>query len=159
MMGELTPTEIEQLLDGEVVGRIGCMHGGRPYVVPVTYAYDGEAVYCHSAVGWKIQSMREDPEVCFEVEHVASMSDWRSVIAWGHYEELHGAAAMEGMGVLLARMMPLMADEANQPAHGMGGPPHGMGGESHAQDVAGHEAVIYRIRLHTKTGRFERRHA
>lgn len=152
MLGELTALEIEDLLRGEVIGRIGCLHEGRPYVVPVTYAYDGESVICHSAVGWKVMAMRLDPEVCFEVEHVARLSDWRSVIAWGHYEELHGPDAMAGMGVLMARMMPLMADEANRPTHGMGGMP-----TDHQADVHGQSAVVFRIRLHTKTGRFERR--
>ncbi|MGV0581935.1 hypothetical protein ABQE57_24815 [Mycolicibacterium elephantis] len=35
MLGTLAPDEIEELLSTEAVGRIGCIHEGRPYVVPV----------------------------------------------------------------------------------------------------------------------------
>jgi hypothetical protein len=36
MFGELGSDQIEQILGREVVGRIGCHDGGRPYVVPLT---------------------------------------------------------------------------------------------------------------------------
>lgn len=35
MLGTLAPDEIEELLSTEAVGRIGCIHEGRTYVVPV----------------------------------------------------------------------------------------------------------------------------
>ena len=41
---ELTRAEIDQLLRERTVGRIGCHADGVTYVVPVIYAYDGEAV-------------------------------------------------------------------------------------------------------------------
>lgn len=43
MLGELNSDQIERILGSEVVGRIGCHDAGRPYVVPVTYVYDGVA--------------------------------------------------------------------------------------------------------------------
>ena len=45
------------------------------YVVPVTYAYDGEAIYAHSLEGLKLALMRKNPHVCFEVEDVQGMAD------------------------------------------------------------------------------------
>jgi hypothetical protein len=36
--------------------------------VPITYVFDGEAVYAHSADGLKIRMMRANPHVCFEVD-------------------------------------------------------------------------------------------
>ena len=68
MLGELTSDQIEHLLHSEVVGRIGCHAAGRTYVVPVNYAYDGEFLYGHAADGMKLQMMRENPELCFEVD-------------------------------------------------------------------------------------------
>jgi hypothetical protein len=47
MLGTLDCRQIEDLLHAEVVGRIGCHTSGRTYVVPITYAYDGAAVYGH----------------------------------------------------------------------------------------------------------------
>jgi hypothetical protein len=64
------------------------------------------------------------------------------------------------MQTLLDRLMPLMASASGQPSHGLGpdGVPSGSAqraAEVHRADTAGKEAVLYRIRLTEKTGRFE----
>lgn len=142
MLGILDSHEIEEVLAGEAIGRIGCLADGHVYVVPITYAYDGECIYAHSGEGTKLRGMREHPEVCFEVEHVDDLARWRSVIAWGRFEELRGEDAARGMQVLQERLRPRMVSETARPTHG-------------AQ--ASHQgAVIYRIRLRERSGRFER---
>jgi nitroimidazol reductase NimA-like FMN-containing flavoprotein (pyridoxamine 5'-phosphate oxidase superfamily) len=65
MLGTLTAAEIEALLHAETVGRIGCADAQRTYVVPISYAYDGAAIYGHSLDGLKLRMMRERPAVCF----------------------------------------------------------------------------------------------
>ncbi len=147
MLGTLSQQQIDQVLRSEVVGRIGCTaDDGRVYVVPITYAYDGTCIYGHSGDGMKLRAMRAHPNVCFEVEHVDSLANWRSVIAWGHYEELEGEAAEAGMRLLIDRLMPLLASETS-------GPPHGQPTGS----TATQHAAIYRIKLTERTGRFEKR--
>ena len=101
MLGKLTMPEIERLLSKEVVGRIGCTDGEKVYVVPVSYAYDGEYIYCHAREGLKVDMMRKHPIVCFEVDHLQNMANWQSVIANGRFEELKDLAlkkdALEGL--------------------------------------------------------------
>jgi nitroimidazol reductase NimA-like FMN-containing flavoprotein (pyridoxamine 5'-phosphate oxidase superfamily) len=150
LLGTLTPTQIDHLLHTEVIGRIGCHADGSTYVVPITFAYEDGCVYGHSGVGRKIEVMRKNPEVCFEVEHVDTLANWQSVVADGTFEELHGTDAAHGMKVLVDRLMPLMAAEANVPTHGA---PAG----THRADTKGVEAVIYRIHLHNPAGRYEAR--
>lgn len=142
MLGTLNSVEIEQLLDSEVVGRIGCTSVGRPYVVPVCYVYRDGCVYGHTMEGMKWRAMRSHPEVCFEVEHVDDLNTWRSVIAWGRFEELTGAEAEQGMRLLVDRLMPLLRPD------GAGAPPDHEGSA---------HATVYRVRLEEKTGRFESR--
>ena len=36
----------------------------------------------------KLNMMRENPKVCFQVEHLENMVKWQSVICWGEFEEL-----------------------------------------------------------------------
>jgi nitroimidazol reductase NimA-like FMN-containing flavoprotein (pyridoxamine 5'-phosphate oxidase superfamily) len=146
MLGELDAQQIEDLLKSQVVGRLGCHHEGRTYVVPITFAYDGEAVYGHSGDGLKLRMMRANPLVCFEVDQMDDLANWRSMIAWGVFEELHGSEAEAGMSILIRRLSPLMVSETSQPSHGMSSAGHGP-----------RHAVIYRIRLDERTGRFERR--
>lgn len=150
MLGELNEAQIDQLLRSEVIGRIGCHQDGRTYVVPVTYYYDGQALYGHSGVGLKIRMMRANPHVCFEVDHLENMANWQSVIMGGVYEELSGAEAQQAMQMLVNRLLPLIASESSQPSHGLE-----AGG--HRADTAGHQAVVYRIRVQEKTGRYEKR--
>jgi hypothetical protein len=59
MFGILNPVEIEQLLSKQLVGRIGCHADGVTYVVPISYAYDGEYVYARTFEGMKINMMRK----------------------------------------------------------------------------------------------------
>jgi uncharacterized protein len=141
MLGELTPTEVEDVLANGVIGRIGCLSSGRPYVVPVCYAYADGSVYGHSVEGQKLSALRDNPQVCFEVEDVRDLSNWRSVIAWGAPEELSGAAAAEGMRLLVERVMPMLAPGAAS-AHPAPDGPH-------------RTASVFRIRLQDRTGRFE----
>lgn len=78
MIGELTPRQIEQFLHEQVIGRIGCHVEGRTYVVPITY------VVAHRE-GLKVQMMRENPAVCFEVEDLRHLPEWKSAIVYGRY--------------------------------------------------------------------------
>ena len=130
---ELTRPQIDELLRGEVVGRIGCRDGAATYVVPVIYAYDGEAVYVYSVEGRKIRAMRDDPEVCFEVDRYDGPGSWRSAIAWGRYEELDPVGAERARALLRERF----AGSARRPG------PTGDGGTP----------VAFRIVLREVTGR------
>ena len=149
MLGELTREQIEHLLHSEVVGRLGCHAEGRTYVVPVNYAYDGEFLYGHAAPGMKLEMMRANPEVCFQVDRRTGLSDWHSVIAWGTFEELQGQEATRAIELLLDRLLPLLTGEGPLVARG----------EARATLAAGTPAkdlAIYRIRLGERTGRFEK---
>ena len=59
MLGTLPPESAKQILQSNIVGRIGCNDGKRTYVVPVQYVFDGKDIYAHSAEGMKIHMMRK----------------------------------------------------------------------------------------------------
>jgi nitroimidazol reductase NimA-like FMN-containing flavoprotein (pyridoxamine 5'-phosphate oxidase superfamily) len=146
MMGELSIEQIEEVLRGEIIARLGYISDGRPCIVPVTYIYDGESVYIHSADGAKARAMRENPNVCVEVERIRSMSNWMTVVAHGRAEQLWRDDEHErAMDMLAARFAPLDTSETARP--------------SRREDVHRREGVsrplVYRIRLLSKTGRFE----
>jgi len=58
MLGILDARHIERILHSETVGRIGVCADGRTYVVPITYVYDGNNIYGHSALGLKIRMLK-----------------------------------------------------------------------------------------------------
>jgi len=142
MLGELTPEEIDGVLRSEAIGRIGCYAFGRPYVVPITYAFDGVAVYGHSREGLKLRMMRSHPTVCFEVDRFESVSSWRSVIALGTFSELESSEAEIAMELLRRRLAPLVPSATSVPD-----------GRLHS---SGLPWSVFRILLGERTGRFER---
>ncbi len=159
---ELTEAEMEELLSTEMIGRLGVVREGRPYIVPISYAYKDGSVYLHSAQGQKIDAMRSNPDVCFEVDRAESLSHWTSVIAYGTYEQVLGAEAQEAMSLLRDHLRPLLPsdDLSNDPSAGIGLvnglPIPSMGRDDLDLGRPQNAAVIYRIRIHSKTGRKER---
>jgi uncharacterized protein len=148
MLGTLHKPQIDTVLYSQVVGRMGCYADGKLYVVPVTYAYDGEYIYSHSRDGMKIKMMRKNPDVCFEVDVMENMANWRSVILWGLYEEMKSAVAQaKGMKILMDRFAPLMASETIKP------PSHSMRPQMVEKEV---KAIVYRIKIRECTGRYEK---
>ena len=150
MLGTLTPVEIERLLASEFTGRIGCHADGRTYVVPITYAYRSGNVYCHGAEGQKVRMMRKQPDVCFEIDRVEDLGNWKSVIAEGRFHELGGREALEAMDVLIARFAELERAQEPHPSYVL------RASESESSRADGRPIVLFRIELAEKTGRFER---
>jgi nitroimidazol reductase NimA-like FMN-containing flavoprotein (pyridoxamine 5'-phosphate oxidase superfamily) len=148
MRGTLSADDVEELLRTETVARLGCHAGGRTYVVPVTYVYDGTGLLIQSADGLKIRMMHRNPQVCVEIDRIDDLANWRSVIAWGHFAQLFGAAATEAFIRIRTRLQSLALSETTPAAVPEGIVPV-RGGNGHAS--------IYRIDLIEKTGRFERR--
>jgi uncharacterized protein len=138
MIGVMGNDEIEEMLRRHRIGRIGCSANDRPYVVPITYAYDGEHVYGYSALGRKIEVMREQPLVCFEVDEIDGDASWRSIIAEGIYEEL---ANGEDRRDALRRLLPGNGQFVSRTLNGAS------------------RFVVFRLRLTERSGRFERRDA
>jgi nitroimidazol reductase NimA-like FMN-containing flavoprotein (pyridoxamine 5'-phosphate oxidase superfamily) len=148
MLGELSRDQIQQVLQSQIVGRIGCCFKNEMYVVPVTYAIHKEFIYAHSKEGLKVQMMRKNPHVCFQVDSIDNMTNWRSVLLWGDFEELKTEKEQRmGMKILADRLTPYMISETVRPAQ-----------SPHPPDIIEKEfkALAYRIRIIKTTGRFEK---
>src|SRR5579871_2917598 len=110
MIGELGPDAIESLLHAGILARIAYVdRRGLPCIVPVTYAYDGRALYGYSLLGAKIENMAAQPNVCVEVDRVKNAADWCSVVARGTFRRLHGDAALDAAERVAARLRTVAA--------------------------------------------------
>jgi hypothetical protein len=86
---EMTPKEIEQFLTCARVGRLGLsLEDGNPYVVPVGYAYADGKIFFHTCnKGLKMDALRRNANVCFEVDETLSGSSmFKSIIVFGTAE-------------------------------------------------------------------------
>ena len=85
---DIAPAEMHALLERASFGHLGCAREGRPYVVPMNYAYDGKDLYFFTTEGMKTQFIEANPQVCLQVEEVIDSSHWRSVMVIGQAERL-----------------------------------------------------------------------
>jgi nitroimidazol reductase NimA-like FMN-containing flavoprotein (pyridoxamine 5'-phosphate oxidase superfamily) len=105
---------VEEILRRATVCRLAVCDGNLPYVVPLNFGYEDNHLYFHSAPeGRKIEALKANPNVCFEVdvdqEFVPGESacEWtaryRSVIGFGQARVLEKAAEKKrGLDVILA---------------------------------------------------------
>ena len=149
MIGNLINEQIEELLTRNVLGRIGCNDAEKNYVVPVNYTYDGKFIIAHSVMGMKIEIMRKNPKVCFEVDEMKSFTNWKSVIVWGEYQELtQERDRYYAMKLFVDRMIRMKISQAAI-LPGMNE------GRVHLRSPGTVRPIIYRIVITEKTGRYE----
>jgi len=84
--------EIESILQKEIVCRIGVSNENMPYVFPVNYAYCEGCLYFHSASeGMKMDIIKINPNVCFELDVVHELLKTDESCNWGiKYESIIG---------------------------------------------------------------------
>jgi len=82
---EMTQPEIDQFLSCARIGRIGLILEEGPYIVPLGYGYSEGKVFFHTCQeGIKMETLRSNPNVCFEVdESLSDASLAKSVIILG----------------------------------------------------------------------------
>jgi hypothetical protein len=147
MFGKLSSVQIEKLIADNVIGRLGCHGDGKTYVVPISYAYDGQFIYARTFEGLKVSIMRKNPNVCFQIDEMENMANWKSVVTWGTYEELvNEKERNEGLEKLISRMLPEISSETVKLSPQWPFP---------TNDFSKIRGIIFRIRLTEKTGRFE----
>lgn len=149
MLGTLTKDQILHVLQSQVVGRLACCVDDELYIVPISYAYHKDFIYAHSKEGLKVQMMRRNPKVCFQVDSIENMANWRSVILWGEYEELKTEKDQKaGLKILADRLVPYLTSETVRPSQHLSSPPAII-----EKDL---KAAVYRIRITKSSGRYEK---
>ena len=88
---------LDEILRSSKICRLGMIDRGLPYILPFNFGYHENCIYIHSAPeGKKIDLLRQNPLVCFEVEQNAEIIEdevackwstmYRSVVGYGNVE-------------------------------------------------------------------------
>jgi nitroimidazol reductase NimA-like FMN-containing flavoprotein (pyridoxamine 5'-phosphate oxidase superfamily) len=133
-IGRLSEDDARAILRAGSLGRLGCIADGSPYVVPVNYCYDGKDIYIHTLPGRKINALRDNPRACLQVDEIQDSYHWRSVIAYGGYEEVSDEKAREEILVILFNRAPNMTPVESKLADGL------------------KEIIVFRIKVDEITG-------
>lgn len=107
-MKMLTNEEARKLIQASRVARLGCVVNGEPYVVPINCYLEGDNLYSHSLPGLKISGLRENPRACVQVDDIQDDLRWRSVIAFGQYEEITNPIERADVLAKLLRRFPML---------------------------------------------------
>jgi len=76
--------ELESIIQKGEICRLAMVDNGRPYIVPLHYGYDNGALCFHSAPeGRKLDILRVNPEVCFEIETGVELVTADKPCGWG----------------------------------------------------------------------------
>lgn len=139
----LNTKENIELIERNQFAHLACHSRDEVYLVPISYYYEDGYIYSHSKPGHKIDLMRKNPNVCFQVEEVKDFFHWKSVVLWGRFEELFGDQATVAMRQLIHRFA---GDEKRR-------------SELEIDFAAQLESsIIYRIKIEKFTGRGEGYH-
>jgi nitroimidazol reductase NimA-like FMN-containing flavoprotein (pyridoxamine 5'-phosphate oxidase superfamily) len=103
---DMAPADMQALLQRESFGHLGCARDGRPYVVPMNYAYDGKELLFFTTEGMKTQFIDANPQVCLQVEEITDSTHWRSVMVSGKAEHITANEEMERAMKLITERNP-----------------------------------------------------
>ncbi|MEG4574628.1 pyridoxamine 5'-phosphate oxidase family protein [Microcoleus sp. N3A4] len=85
---EMGQKEIHELLHKVGYGHLGCIHEGKPYVMPMNYYLEEEDIYLFTTIGMKTHDLDANPEICLQVEEKRDPRPWRSAIVNGRASRL-----------------------------------------------------------------------
>jgi nitroimidazol reductase NimA-like FMN-containing flavoprotein (pyridoxamine 5'-phosphate oxidase superfamily) len=143
LVHDMTDAECRSVVAKAEYGRLACVRGAQPYIVPVAIYLDPDEpfLYGFSTLGQKVRWMRANPRVCVEVEEIVSRKTWTTVIVFGRYQEIPrsgpGAAIRQRAAELLGKKVEWWFPAA---ARLSSGEEHGV-------------PVLYRIRIVRMSGR------
>jgi len=150
MQGELNRQQIDNLLSSQVIGRIACCDQFRPYIVPISYAYDGQDIYCQSTEGKKVQYMRDNPNICFQIDFAKDFSNWQSVVIYGKFEELTGESLEKARELMVSKIMPLMTNAKIHPHE------HWESHEHIIDDSQRIKPLMFKIKIDQISGKYDK---
>ncbi len=136
MFVKLSEEQSKGILGGGRVARLACIVEGGPYIVPINYYFADGYVYSHSLPGMKINALRKDPRACLQVDQIESDVRWRSVLAFGTYEEVVKPTERSDILNKLLQRFPMLTPVES----------------TLADDAGALSVIVFRIRIERVTG-------
>lgn len=150
MIGNLNEEQINNLLGSAFFGHLGCHADNTTYVVPLSFVYHDDYIICHTGEGLKVDMMRKNPRVCFQVEKINNSGNWQSVIVQGIFEEVYEEKEKkELIRIFLERFLPKISEATTRP--------HEPAASEDRREAEGLNEILFKIFIKEKTGKFQKK--
>jgi hypothetical protein len=117
---------VHAILDAGLIAHVGFVHEGQPYVIPMSYARDGERLLLHGAGGSRLmRTLASGVPACVSVTLLDGIvlarsvfhhsMNYRSVVALGSAAKLEGAEKSAALEALVEGLIPGRSREARAP--------------------------------------------
>src|SRR5688500_14889080 len=117
---------VNAILDAGIVAHVGFGHEGQPYVIPMSYARDGDRLLLHGAGGSRLmRTLASGTPACVTVTLLDGIvlarsvfhhsMNYRSVVALGSAKKLEGAEKAAALETLVEGLVPGRSREARGP--------------------------------------------
>lgn len=150
MLGILSEETMNNVLETNIIGRLGYTDGHRIFIIPISYLfYNHTYIIAHSREGQKIDILRKNPDVCFEVDRIQNLENWKSVVVWGKYEEVTDQRERYyALDLLIRKIMKHKLTEKNNLVEEYE--------KVESMILPDREkTIVYRIHIEKKSGRYE----
>jgi hypothetical protein len=117
---------VNAILDAGLIAHVGFVHDGQPYVIPMSYARDGDRLLLHGAGGSRLmRTLAGGAPACVTVTLLDGIvlarsvfhhsMNYRSVVALGSATKLEGKEKAEALDALVEGLVPGRSREARAP--------------------------------------------
>ena len=116
-MHEISRDEALAILDEVPVVHVGMIDGDQPYVTPMSFVVDGEAIFFRTVGGRKLDALKVSPNVCIEASRYdEETGDWESVMIRGSAEVIDDAEVKEKtVSLLFSKYEAVMGSPLSRP--------------------------------------------
>lgn len=105
---DMSSNDVEDFLGRVNYGHLGCSSNNHPYVLPIHFAYDRQAIFIYTTEGKKSEMIDANPEICLQVEKVVDNENWISVIVVGDAKRLANSDELEEAYASIAATNPTL---------------------------------------------------
>lgn len=135
---DMSRDECVRLLERLRVGRLAYSFKDRVDVEPIAYAWDVDTLFLRTGPGVKLDTLKKNPWVAFEIDEVRGLFDWESVVVKGTVYFLRAAGSEFDQATYQRGLRALRRIE---PRFGT------------ADDPLGERTMLFRIHVDTISGR------
>jgi uncharacterized protein len=111
---EMSSKEILELLQKVGYGHLGCIHEGKPYVLPMHYYLKDSLIYLFTTEGMKTHDMEVNSAVCLQVESISNLEQWQSAIVTGRAERIQEQSEIDQVMQMAKVRIPNLSPALNR---------------------------------------------